>query len=65
MSSNRQDKIADCSGLKKIGFFADERGAAAIEYAIIAGSLSIVIALSVTNVGTAVANLFADVAAAF
>ena len=42
-------------------FFNDESGSTAIEYAIIAGGLSIVIVTVVNNLGSAVSTKFADV----
>ena len=42
-------------------FVADASGATAIEYALIAGLVSIVILASVTNVGSAVNGLFTRV----
>jgi pilus assembly protein Flp/PilA len=47
-------------------FVADERGATAIEYAMIAGSIAVAIAATVFNVGSAVkTNLYDKIAAAF
>ena len=46
-------------------FAADQRGATAIEYALIAGLVSIIIVGAVTNVGSAVNSLFARVVAGF
>lgn len=46
-------------------FGADNSGATAIEYALIAGMVSIVIVGAVTNVGSQVSNLFGRVVAAF
>jgi pilus assembly protein Flp/PilA len=45
--------------LKK--FFNDESGATAIEYAIIAAGISIVIVTAVNGIGSAVSTKFADV----
>lgn len=42
-------------------FFNDESAATAIEYAIIAGGLSIVIVTVVNNLGSAVSTKFVDV----
>jgi pilus assembly protein Flp/PilA len=42
-------------------FFNDESGSTAIEYAIIAGGLSIVIVTVVNNLGSAVSTKFASV----
>ena len=55
------------SDLAKCGarFLRDETGTTAIEYAIIAGSLSIVIAVAVQSLGTTVNQLFTSVHAAF
>ena len=55
------------SGLVKWGarFLSDEKGTTAIEYAIIAGSLSIVIAAVVQSIGTSVNTMFTSVQAAF
>ncbi|MGZ3411490.1 MAG: Flp family type IVb pilin [Xanthobacteraceae bacterium] len=46
-------------------FVQDKSGATAIEYAIIAGSLSIVILVSVNAIGSAVQGIFGQVAAGF
>ncbi len=43
------------------GFVRDERGATAIEYALIAGLISIVIVGAVTAIGGSVNNLFASI----
>ena len=45
-------------------FLNDDGGATAIEYAIIAGSLSIVILAAVTSVGTALNTTFSSVSTA-
>jgi len=45
-------------------FFNDEAGATAIEYAIIAGGLSIAIVAAVNGVGTALNTKFVDVSTA-
>ena len=42
-------------------FVVDERGATAIEYALIAGGISIVIITAVTGVGSAVSAKFVQV----
>ncbi|SDP21191.1 Flp family type IVb pilin [Afipia sp. GAS231] len=42
-------------------FFDDESGATAIEYAIIAGGIAIVIVTVVNNLGSAVSTKFADI----
>lgn len=46
-------------------FFADQSGATAIEYALIAGSLSIVIAVVVGQIGTDVNTKFTAVKDSF
>ena len=46
-------------------FVCDERGATSIEYAIIAGGISIVIITAVTGVGSAVSDKFVLVSNAF
>jgi pilus assembly protein Flp/PilA len=55
------------SGLIGLGarFLNDDRGATAIEYAIIAGFLSIAIASVVTSIGTSLNAIFTSVLAAF
>jgi pilus assembly protein Flp/PilA len=55
------------SGLVKCGarFLRDEKGATAIEYAIIAGSLSIVIVVAVQSIGTSLNVIFTSVQAGF
>lgn len=50
---------------KAADFFSDENGATAIEYAAIAGLLSIAIVTSVEALGTSVDGLFTQVANAF
>ena len=42
-------------------FWRDERGATAIEYALIAGSISIVILAAVSTVGTSLNNTFTSI----
>ncbi len=42
-------------------FFADESGATAIEYALIAGGISIVIITAVQGIGTSLNNTFTSV----
>jgi pilus assembly protein Flp/PilA len=53
------------SGLIKLGaqFLRDDSGATAIEYAIIAGTLSIAIVTAVTSVGSSVNTMFTSVQA--
>lgn len=53
------------SGLIRSGvrFLADDAGATSIEYAIIAGMLSIVILAAVTSVGSALNTKFAEISA--
>ena len=46
-------------------FLRDETGATAIEYAIIAGGISIVIVTAVASIGTALNTSFSSVAAGF
>jgi pilus assembly protein Flp/PilA len=46
-------------------FLKDETGATAIEYAIIAGGVSIVIVAAVQSIGTTLNTNFTSVAAAF
>ena len=43
-------------------FLKDESGATAIEYGLIAGLVSVVIAASVTTIGTDLQALFSDIA---
>jgi pilus assembly protein Flp/PilA len=43
-------------------FLKDESGATAIEYGLIAGLISVVIAASVTTIGTDLQALFKDIA---
>ncbi len=45
-------------------FLSDERGATAIEYALIASGVSIVIAATVATLGSKVTGMFASVATA-
>lgn len=55
------------TGIMRLGarLVKDESGATAIEYAIIAGTLSIAIVAAVTSVGTSVNTLFTSVQAGF
>ena len=55
------------SGLVRWGarFLRDDKGATSIEYAIIAGSLSIVIVAIVQSIGTSVNTIFTSVQAGF
>jgi pilus assembly protein Flp/PilA len=46
-------------------FLQDETGATAIEYAIIAGSLSIAIVVAVQSIGSGLSTTFTSVATAF
>ena len=46
-------------------FLRDEKGATSIEYAIIAGSLSIVIVVVVQSIGTSLNTIFTSVQAGF
>ena len=48
-----------------ISVIRDTRGATAIEYALIAGLIAVVIALAVGSVGTQVKGLFNSVASAY
>ncbi len=50
-------------GLTK--FFHDQSGETAIEYALIAGIISIVIVTSVTTMGTVVSTTFTKIGSAF
>lgn len=54
------------SGLIRLGvrFLENDRGATAIEYAIIAGTLSIAIVAVVTSIGTSVNSMFTSVSTA-
>ena len=54
------------SGLIRLGvrFLKNDHGATAIEYAIIAGTLSIAIVTVVTSIGTSVNTTFASVSTA-
>jgi pilus assembly protein Flp/PilA len=47
-----------------VRFLKNDRGATAIEYAIIAGTLSIAIVAVVTSIGTSVNSMFASVSTA-
>ncbi|HUC47881.1 MAG TPA: Flp family type IVb pilin [Xanthobacteraceae bacterium] len=46
-------------------FLRDERGATAIEYAIIASGIAVAIAASVTSLGSSVNGLFTSVSTGF
>ncbi len=49
---------------KAVAFLKNESGATAIEYALIAGGLSIVILAAVNNIGTILNTTFASVSTA-
>jgi pilus assembly protein Flp/PilA len=51
--------------LRKFALFSDERGATAIEYALIASLLSIVILTAVSTVGSNLNSIFSSVASGF
>ena len=55
---------AETAGEALRPFLADERGATAIEYALIASGVSIVIAASVVTLGSSVQGMFSSVASA-
>ena len=65
MSGNRLQIKRWNPGPGASAFLADQRGATAIEYALIASGISIAIAATVFVVGTDVDALFASVAAIF
>ena len=48
-----------------MGFVRDESGTTAIEYALIASLISVVIVTAVTTIGTTLTGFFQTVAAAF
>jgi len=48
-----------------VGLLRDERGATAIEYALIAGLVSIAIVAGATQMGTSLSSLFAALLPAF
>ena len=47
---------------KLMRFFKDDEGVTAIEYGLIAALIAVVIIVAVTNVGTALAGIFQDIA---
>jgi pilus assembly protein Flp/PilA len=51
--------------LMRARLVADEQGATAIEYALIAAGIGVAIAATVTNLGSAVAALYQSVTTAF
>jgi pilus assembly protein Flp/PilA len=46
-------------------FLQDERGATAIEYALIAGSIFLVIVAAVASIGSSLSTIFTSVSAGF
>ena len=58
-----RERSALFSGIQS-RFLRDERGATAIEYAIIASGVAVVIAAAVTSLGTSVNGLFTSVSTA-
>jgi pilus assembly protein Flp/PilA len=62
--SNRFKSCTATAGRALRPFLADERGATAIEYALIASGVSIVIAASVVAVGSSVQGMFSSVSSA-
>jgi pilus assembly protein Flp/PilA len=51
--------------MPKLALFSDEKGATAIEYALIASLLSIVILTAVATVGSNLNSIFSNVASGF
>jgi len=72
MIKNRNMKSIELAGDKRMqngsllqGFTACERGATAIEYALIAGGISVVIVGAIAAIGVDVVGLFTTVQSAF
>lgn len=72
MYKNKDMKSIELAGEKRMqkfsvlhGFIASERGATAIEYALIAGGISVVIVGTVIAIGVDVTGLFTTVQSAF
>ena len=72
MIKNRNMKSIELAGEKRMrnfsllhGFIASERGATAIEYALIAGGISVVIVGAIAAIGVDVVGLFTTVQSAF
>jgi pilus assembly protein Flp/PilA len=51
--------------MRKLALFSDERGATAIEYALIASMISIVILSAVSSIGSNLNSIFNSVASGF
>lgn len=63
-AQSRQDTVIDRLVFGIAKFRSDERGVTAIEYALLASLIAMVIVLSVGNVGVALKDLWGSVAAA-
>jgi pilus assembly protein Flp/PilA len=61
----RSEKLASAASRQSARFFADESGATAIEYALIASGVGAFIAATVFQLGGGVKNLFTSIQTAF
>ena len=65
MTKSKKTKLRATMAIMRQRLAADERGATAIEYALIAAGIGVAIAATVTSLGSAVNTLYTSVAAIF
>ena len=62
---SKKTKLSFTMAIMRQRLAADERGATAIEYAMIAAGIGVAIAATVTSLGSAVSNLYTSIASIF
>jgi pilus assembly protein Flp/PilA len=62
---SKKTKLSLTMAIMRQRLAADERGATAIEYAMIAAGIGVAIAATVTSLGSAVSNLYTSIASIF
>jgi pilus assembly protein Flp/PilA len=62
---SKKTKLSLTMAIMRQRLAADERGATAIEYAMIAAGVGVAIAATVTSLGSAVSNLYTSIASIF
>jgi pilus assembly protein Flp/PilA len=62
---SKKTKLSFTMAIMRQRLADDERGATAIEYAMIAAGIGVAIAATVTSLGSAVSNLYTSIASIF
>jgi pilus assembly protein Flp/PilA len=62
---SKKTKLSLTMAIMRQRLATDERGATAIEYAMIAAGIGVAIAATVTSLGSAVSNLYTSIASIF